>query len=121
MRRLARSLGLLLAAAAVSTPAALAQSKATAENVPEIRMRSAPDFIKLPAGLYLGESMGVATNSQGHFWVFHRSGDTRLFEFDANGNFVKEWGAGLYGFSSRTRCGWIPSTTSGRWTRDPTW
>lgn len=98
MRRLARSLGLLLAVAAASTTAALAQSKATAENVPEIRMRSVPDFIKLPPGLYLGESMGVATNSQGHFWVFTRSGDTRLFEFDANGTFVKEWGAGLYGF-----------------------
>ena len=97
-RRLALCLGLCTAALAVSATAALAQSKATAENVPEIRMRSVPDFIKLPTGLYLGESMGVATNSQGHFWVFHRSGDTRLFEFDANGSFVKEWGAGLYGF-----------------------
>jgi sugar lactone lactonase YvrE len=31
-------------------------------------------------------------------FVYHRSGDTRLFEFDPNGNFLKEWGQGLYGF-----------------------
>jgi hypothetical protein len=30
-------------------------------------------------------------------FVYHRSGDTRLFEFDQNGTFVKEWGVGLYG------------------------
>jgi hypothetical protein len=77
---------------------ASAQTKAKAENVPEIPMRSAPDFIKMPVGLYLGEAMGVAKNSQGHFFVFTRSGDTRLFEFDATGKYVKEWGKDLYGF-----------------------
>lgn len=75
-----------------------AQSKALAENVPEIPIQPVPGFIKLPEGLYLGEAMGVATNSQGHIFVYHRSGDTRLFEFDQNGNFVREIGEGLYGF-----------------------
>jgi sugar lactone lactonase YvrE len=75
-----------------------AQSKAKAENVPEIPFDSVPNFLKLPDGLYLGEGIGVATNSKGHVFVYTRSGDTRLFEFDEKGAFVKEIGAGNYGF-----------------------
>jgi sugar lactone lactonase YvrE len=77
---------------------ALAQNKATAQNVPEIPYDSVPNFLKLPAGEYLGESVGVATNSKGHTFVYHRSANTRLFEFDQNGNFLKEIGKGYYGF-----------------------
>jgi NHL repeat len=75
----------------------VAQSKAKAENVPEITFTSVPNFFKLPPDLYFGEGIGIATNSKGHVFVYHRSGDTRLFEFDQNGNYVKEWGQGLYG------------------------
>ncbi len=75
-----------------------AQTKAKAQNVPEISYESVPGFLKLPANLYLGEGIGVATNSEGHVFVYTRSGDTRLFEFDQNGNFVREFGQGLYGF-----------------------
>src|SRR6202158_5837507 len=77
---------------------ALAPLKATAQNVPEISYDSVPNFLKLPAGEYLGESVGVATNSKGHTFVYHRSATTRLFEFDQNGNFLKEIGKGYYGF-----------------------
>lgn len=75
-----------------------AQTKAKAQNVPEIPYESVPNLIKLPPNLYLGEAMGVATNSKGHFYVYTRSANTRLFEFDQNGNFVREIGAGNYGF-----------------------
>ncbi len=75
----------------------LAQSKAKAENVPEIPFTSVPNFFKLPPDLYFGEGIGIATNSKGHVFVYHRSGDTRLFEFDQNGNYVRELGQGLYG------------------------
>ncbi len=77
---------------------ALAQLKAKAENVPEIPYDSVPNFLKLPAGEYFGEAVGVATNSKGHTFVYHRSATTRLFEFDQNGNFLKEIGKGYYGF-----------------------
>lgn len=77
---------------------ALAQRKATIENVPDIPYSSVPNLLKLPAGEYLGESVAVATNSKGHIFVYHRSAHTRLFEFDQNGNFVKEIGTGYYGF-----------------------
>src|SRR5579871_4562890 len=72
--------------------------KAKAQNVPEIPFDTVPNFIKMPEGLYLGEAMGVATNSKGHFFVFTRSATTRLFEFDQNGRYVREIGAGSYGF-----------------------
>ena len=85
----------MLALAVASLPA---QQKATIENVREIPFTSAPNFLKLPPGEYLGESVGVATNSKGHIFVYHRSANTRLFEFDQAGNFVKEIGSGYYGF-----------------------
>ena len=75
-----------------------AQTKAKAQNVPEIGYDSAPNFLKLPAGLYMGEAMGIATNSKGHIFVFTRSANTRLFEFDQNGVYVRELGEGNYGF-----------------------
>ena len=79
------------------SPAALA-TKAKVQNVPEIPFESVPNFFKLPANLYLGEGIGIATNSKGHVFIFTRSQRTRLFEFDQNGNFIREIGEGLYGF-----------------------
>jgi hypothetical protein len=92
-----RSLALYLVLTLLSTGALMAQ-KAKAQNVPEIPFDTVPNFIKLPAGLYLGEAMGVATNSKGHFFVYTRSANTRLFEFDQAGNYVREIGEGSYGF-----------------------
>src|SRR6266478_1684869 len=79
------------------TPAQRA-AQAKAQNVPEIPFDSAPNFLKLPPNLYLGEGIGVATNSKGHIFVYTRSQETRLFEFDQNGKYVREIGEGLYGF-----------------------
>jgi len=77
---------------------AVAQQKATITGVTEIPFTSVPNFLKLPAGEYLGESVAVATNSKGNIYVYHRRDATRLFEFDRNGKFVKEIGKGYYGF-----------------------
>src|SRR6202795_4625449 len=74
-------------------------AKAKAQNVPEIPFESTLNFLKLPAGTYMGEGIGVATNSKGHIFVYTRSQETRLFEFDPKGNFVREIGEGLYGFA----------------------
>ncbi len=89
-----------LAALVLAAPVlVVAQSKAKAQNVPEIPFDSVPNFLKLPPSIYLGEGIGVATNSKGHVFVYTRSGETRLFEFDQNGVFVREIGQGLYGFA----------------------
>src|SRR4051812_16705763 len=85
-------------AVVLSAVPAFGQQKGTAQNVPEIPYTSVPNFLKIPAGEFLGESVGVATNSKGHIFVYHRSANTRLWEFDKNGNFVKEIGKGYYGF-----------------------
>src|SRR5260221_9460683 len=92
-----RAAGCLVMASLLAQPL-FAQSKAKAENVPAISYESVPNFLKLPPNLYLGEGIGVATNSRGHVFVYTRSADTRLFEFDRNGVFVREIGQGLYGF-----------------------
>ena len=83
-----------------------AKAKAT---TPEIPFDSAPNFLKLPPGLYMGEGTGVATNSKGHVFAFTRSGETRLFEFDQNGTFAKELGVGS---TSTRRIHFRPATTS---------
>src|SRR5258707_2065986 len=78
---------------------AVAQLKATITGVPEIPVTAVPNFLKVPAGEYLVESVAVATNSKGHVFVYHRAAPTsKLWEFDQNGNFMKEIGKGYYGF-----------------------
>src|SRR5262245_10939777 len=51
---------------------AFPQLKATVTGVPEIPITSVPNFLKVPDGEYLGESVAVATNSKGFIYVFHR-------------------------------------------------
>ena len=95
MGRYLRFVGVVIALLTAAPLAA--QTKAKAENVPEIPFTSVPGFFKLPPDLYFGEGIGIATNSKGHVFVYHRSGDTRLFEFDQSGNYVREIGQGVYG------------------------
>jgi DNA-binding beta-propeller fold protein YncE len=90
--------------------AAVAVSSALLAQVPEIAYDSAPNLLKLPANIYLGE---VATNSKGNIFVFSRAGGmfatvggsrtfthggSRLFEFAPNGTYIREIGQDLYGF-----------------------
>ena len=86
----------------------IAQSEA-----PEIKFDSVPNALQLPAGTYLGEVGGVATNSRGDVFVYTRTGHptitigtarpfahggSRLFQFDRSGKFVREIGKDTYGF-----------------------
>src|SRR2546425_12689570 len=91
--------GVLVVAALLVAAPSSAQSKAKAQNVPDIPFESVPNFLKFPPNIYLGEGIGVATNSKGHVFVYTRSGETRLFEFDQTGAYVREIGQGLYGFA----------------------
>ena len=78
-----------------------AKARATTPEIPF----SAVSFGKLPQGLYMGEAVGVATNSKGTVYVSTRSGESHVFEFDLNGNFVKEFALGsyAYGFAHAVR------------------
>ena len=84
------------------TPGALA-ARAKAQNVPEIPYESVPNLLKFPANLYLGEGIGVATNSKGHIFVYTRSQRTRLFEFDPKGRLHPRDRRGPLRFRVRSR------------------
>ena len=98
----------LLAAALIAGAPLYAQ-----KDAPEIKFDSVPNALQLPAGMYLGEVAGVATNSHGDIFVYTRTGHptitigtarpfahggSRLFEFDPTGKFVREIGKDSYGF-----------------------
>ncbi|MEA2874777.1 MAG: hypothetical protein QOH67_5152 [Hyphomicrobiales bacterium] len=92
----------------------LAAAPATAQSpTPEIKFDSVANALQLPAGLYLGEVAGVATNSKGDIFVYTRTGHptvtigtmrpfahggSRLFQFDRTGKFMKEVGKDTYAF-----------------------
>ncbi len=98
-----RFIGLSLALAsvilAVPTPAQLAAARHGLRNRAGDPLRIGAELPEVPPNLYLGEGIGVARNSKGHIFVYTRSQDTRLFEFDQKGTFVREIGEGLYGFA----------------------
>jgi len=55
---------------------------------PKLDYEPVPDFFQLPAGDNFVEPAGVAVNSRGHVYVFHRGSKHPLMEFDASGNFL---------------------------------
>lgn len=71
--------------------------KPKAENVPDIEVEVVPDFLKMPPNMYMGEGIGVDTNSEGHIFVNSCVQQTRNFEFDENGNYIREIGKDSYG------------------------
>ncbi len=103
---------------------ALLAGSALAQSVPEIRFDSAANALQLPAGLYLGEVAGVATNSKGDVFVYTRTGHptvtigtmrpfahggSRLFQFDRTGRYVREIGKGTYAFMAAAQVRVDPS------------
>ena len=83
----------------LSTVSAFAQVAATAAgSAPDLAYEAVPNFFKTPAGDYMGELQGVATNSKGNIFAFFRGPQTRLWEFAPDGKFLKEIGKGFYGF-----------------------
>src|ERR1700751_2324130 len=91
----------------------LAAMPLLAPSVPETPYDSAPNLLKMPNDINLGEVLGVATNSKGHIFVYTRTGSvnvttgtnrvfvrsgSRLLEFVQNGKYLRETGQGLYGF-----------------------
>ena len=84
-------------------------------GVPDISF-NATDLLRTPAeGPFVGEVGGVGANSKGQIFVYTRTGHpyatlgdnrtfsrggSKLFLFDANGKFVREWGQDVYGFNA---------------------
>jgi DNA-binding beta-propeller fold protein YncE len=84
-------------------------------SVPELNF-NAVDLLRTPTeGPFVGEVAGVGANSKGQISVYTRTGHpyatlgdnrtfsrggSKLFLFDANGKFVREWGQDVYGFNA---------------------
>jgi sugar lactone lactonase YvrE len=66
-------------------------------DAPDIKYEVVRDFMKLPPNVYMGEGIGIARNSKGHIFVNTCAQQTKTFEFDQNGNYVREIGKELYG------------------------
>src|SRR5262245_2993351 len=83
----ARRRGSLSILAGIFICAAVSSSRGE-EAVPKLHYEAVPDFFQLPAGEHFVEVAGVAVNSKGHIYVFHR-GKHPLMEFDASGKFLR--------------------------------
>lgn len=92
-------ISVVASAMALSMMSLSAQGRATATNVPVIPHEAVPNFFKHPPGIYTGENMGISTDTKGNIYVFHRANETRLFQYNAQGTFVKEFGRHNYGFA----------------------
>jgi hypothetical protein len=82
--------------------------------VPPIGFEANAEFLRTPADVFVGEVGGVGRNSRGQIFVYTRTGHpyatlgdnrtfyrngSKLFQFDGNGKFVREWGQDVYGFN----------------------
>jgi DNA-binding beta-propeller fold protein YncE len=100
----------LLILLAATSPGVL---PASAQTTPEIAFDAVASPLNLPDDIYLGETVGVATNSKGDIFVYTRTGHptisigtargfphggSRLFQFDRTGKFVREIGKDTYAF-----------------------
>jgi sugar lactone lactonase YvrE len=94
---------LMLPLAAVAEPSDWPQP--TVNPAPN-RYATLRGFFKLPAGRTMGSSSAVSGDSNGHIWVVDRCGANDcagsklnpVMEFDARGNLLRSWGAGLFLF-----------------------
>jgi sugar lactone lactonase YvrE/mono/diheme cytochrome c family protein len=86
---------------------------AFAHDAAEVAPNSQPNpyvadtgFFRLPPGRTMGSSSAVAVDSRGHIWIADRCGTNScagssldpIMEFDAKGNFVRAFGAGMFNF-----------------------
>src|SRR5260370_27013147 len=90
-----------------------ASSLCAQSEIPEIPYDSAPNLLKLPEHIHMGEAVGVATNSKGNIFVYTRTGSSdatlggsrafthgggRLFELRRHVCFVRCNGQGVFAF-----------------------
>ena len=101
MYRLVLMLLIMPLAITTAANADLVDQSGVAVNSQPNPYRAIDGFLKLPAGRKMGSSSAVAVDHEGHIWIVDRCGandcaDSDLdpiMEFDAQGNFLKAFGA----------------------------
>ncbi len=81
--------------------------------IPKLDYEAVPDFFKLPPGENFVEPAGVAVNSKGHIYLFHR-GKHPLMEFDPSGRFIRSIADDLFVTAHMVRV----DTEDNIWTTD---
>jgi len=97
----------LLLSAPLATLAQPADQPKATPNPTTDRYKEVPNFFKMPPGRPMGSTSAVAGDSKGNIWVVDRCAANScvgskldpVMEFDAKGNFVKAFGAGLLQFA----------------------
>ena len=93
-----------LAQGLAGTPEQHAEQAKLEESYPKLQVNDRYLRLSIP-GQTMGQTVGVATNSKGHLFVYSRSVNqglarggkaAMLWEFDQNYKFVKEWGPNNY-------------------------
>jgi len=107
MKKSIAPVGLILFA--ISSTQILAQGGGAAQPPAGPQLKVTEEILKLRIpGETLGETEGVSMNADGHLFVFSRTGwsgssrggnAAKVFEFDQNLAFVKEWIPNAYGLS----------------------
>ena len=82
---------------------------AAIDSAPPVRYQEFKDWPQLPAGVQMGEAAGVAVDTRGHVFVFHRPGrgfdtaatetlkEAPVLEIDAGtGRLIRAWGANTF-------------------------
>ena len=104
----------IIVASVAAATLALGASLVAQSSVQELSYSSV-DLLKPMKEGYVGEVAGVGADSKGQIFVYTRTGHpyatlgdnrtfshggSRLFVFDRNGTFVREWGQDVYGFNA---------------------
>jgi sugar lactone lactonase YvrE len=105
----------LLTAFVAAAILALGGSLVAQTSVQELVFDTNADLLRTPADIHVGEVGGVGANSKGQIFVYTRTGHpyatlgdnrtfyrggSRLFQFDANGKYLRELGQDVYGFNA---------------------
>ena len=98
MKKLLDSAGLVVAVALVGDRhrGCRRRPRPRSPTCATIPHEAVPNFFKHSPGIYTGENMGIATNSKGNIYIYHRANETRLFEYTPQGQFIREIGRGIY-------------------------
>jgi peptidylamidoglycolate lyase len=107
--RTSRALFVLAAAGLVVVASGRPQLDATITAPSTLRYEEVKDWPKLPPGVQMGEAAGVAVDTRGHVFVFHRPGrgfdpaatetltEAPVLEIDAvTGRLIRAWGANTF-------------------------
>jgi DNA-binding beta-propeller fold protein YncE len=79
---------LLLCLSLASVAQSVSERAVGEPAAPKLKYEAVPDFFQLPPGENFVEVAGVAVNSKGDIYVFHR-GKHPLMEFDSSGKFIR--------------------------------